>query len=144
MTEDIQDNLSPTWVTSFDVQYHFERRELYKVEVYDIDSTVNVTNLASHDYIGCLEFSIHEVITSADQTLVKSLVNERRAEGASGLVKITGEERSVGSKEEVCMKMRATFPSLKGYNFFLIHKQVGRLWKPIFKSEIQPSQGGAF
>ena len=68
---------------------------------------------------------------------MKSLVNERRAEGASGLVKITGEERSVGSKEEVCMKMRATFPSLKGYNFFLIHKQVGRQWKPIYKSEIQ-------
>jgi len=39
------------------------------------------------------------------------------------------------------MKLRATFPSMSGMNFFLIHKQVTQnVWKPIYKSEIQASR----
>ena len=63
MTEVIMDNLSPTWVKSFDVQYHFERREQYKVEVYDVDDENNLNNFAGHDFVGSLEFSVHEVVT---------------------------------------------------------------------------------
>ena len=37
MTEVIMDNLAPVWIKSFDVQYHFEQRENYKVEVYDVE-----------------------------------------------------------------------------------------------------------
>ena len=54
------------------------------------------------------------------------------------MIKITGEERTVGSKEEVQFSLSATFPSMQGYNFFLIHKQInGTVWKPVYKSEIQ-------
>ena len=42
MTEVIMDNLNPTWIKSFDVQYHFEQRENYKVEIYDIDDFNNL------------------------------------------------------------------------------------------------------
>lgn len=43
------------------------------------------------------------------------------------------------------MQMRATFPSMGGMNFFLIHKQVGAtVWKPIYKSEIQGVRSGAY
>ena len=122
MTEVIYDNLSPSWVKSFDVQYNFERREQYKVEVYDVDDESNLQNFGGHDFAGSLEFSIHEVVTARDQTLIKNLENQARAEGASGIIKITGEERNVGSQEEVQMQMRATFPSMGGFNFFLIHK----------------------
>lgn len=69
MTEVISDNLSPQWVKSFDVQYHFEQRENFKVEVYDVDDLVNVTTLSNHDFVGSLEFTIHEVVTARDQTL---------------------------------------------------------------------------
>lgn len=44
MTEVIMDNLSPSWVKSFDVQYHFEKRDTYKVEVYDVDDESNLHN----------------------------------------------------------------------------------------------------
>ena len=44
VTEVIMDNLSPAWVKSFDVQYHFEQRENYKVEVYDVDDHKNPMN----------------------------------------------------------------------------------------------------
>ena len=122
VTEVIMDNLSPTWVKSFDVEYHFERRDVYKVEVYDVDDESNLMNFKGHDFVGSLEFSVHEVVTGRDQTLARPLVNTARAVGASGMIKITGEERSVGSKEEVEFSLSATFPSMQGYNFFLIHK----------------------
>ena len=116
------DNLAPTWVKSFDVQYHFEQRENYKVEVYDVDDHNNPMNFASHDFVGSLEFSVHEVVTCRDQTLIKPLECKDRAAGQSGTIKITGEEKAVSSKEEVVMKMRATFSSTSNMNFFLIHK----------------------
>lgn len=81
LTEVISDNLDPAWVKSFDVQYHFEQRETFKVEVYDVDDLNNVTNLASHDFCGSLEFTIHEVVTARDQTLEKSLVSPDRPAG---------------------------------------------------------------
>ena len=137
MTEVIMDNLNPVWVKSFDVQYHFEKRELYKVEVYDVDDTNNLTNLAGHDFVGSLEFTVHEVVTCRDQTLERPLENQQRAAGQSGTIKITGEERKASSQEEISMQMRASFPSTSGMNFFLIHKNVsGNVWKPIYKSEI--------
>jgi len=138
MTEVIMDNLNPAWVKSFDVQYHFEKRENYKVEVYDVDDMNNLNNIKGHDYVGGCEFSVHEVVTGRDQTLARPLENQQRAAGKSGTIKITGEERNASSQEEIEMKMRATFPSMSGMNFFLIHKQVGgATWKPIYKSEIQ-------
>lgn len=66
MTEVIMDNLDPTWVKSFDVQYHFEQRENYKVEVYDVDDMNNLNNFAGHDHVGTLEFALHEVVTARD------------------------------------------------------------------------------
>lgn len=43
------------------------------------------------------------------------------------------------------MQLRATFPSMGGMNFFLIHKQVsGQVWKPIYKSEIKNARQGHY
>ena len=139
------DNLSPVWVKSFDVQYHFEKRENFKVEVYDVDDEKNLNNFAGHDFAGSCEFSVHEVVTCRDQTLSRSLECQTRAANASGIIKITGEERNASSQEEVQMKMRASFPSNGGMNFFLIHKNVaGNVWKPIYKSEIQASKSSQY
>ena len=102
-------------------------------------------NFGGHDFVGSLEFTDHEVVTKLDQTLVKPLVNTARAEGRSGSIKITAEQRAVGSKEEVQMRMRATFPQMTGYRFFLIHKHVNNaIWRPIYKSEISQAQSGHF
>lgn len=60
-------------------------------------------------------------------------------------MKITGDEKNVSSQEEIQMKLRATFPSTYGMNFFLINKQISNnAWKPVYKSEIQQAVGGAF
>jgi len=146
MTEVIMDSLDPVWVKAFDVQYHFEQRDNYKVEVYDVDDFNNVNNFASHDHVGTLQFALHEVVTARDQTLEKHLVNPQRQAGKSGSIVITGEEKTAGgASEEILMKVKTRFPSTAGMNFFLINKQIGpQIWKPIYKSEIKPSAGGFF
>lgn len=75
------DSLSPKWVKSFDLQYHFEKRENYRVDVYDIDDFNNLDNFEGHDKVGSLEFALHEVVTARDQTLVKDLVCSERPLG---------------------------------------------------------------
>ena len=65
-SEVIMDNLAPAWVKSFEVQYHFEKREYYKVVVYDIDDFNNLGNYAGHDLVGEVEFALHEVVTARD------------------------------------------------------------------------------
>ena len=65
-TEIIMDNLSPTFVTSFTVEYHFEERQKLRVDVYDVDDFNNNAPLSNHDYIGELEFMLHEVVTAKD------------------------------------------------------------------------------
>jgi len=60
------DSLNPQWVTSFQVQYHLEKRDTYKVDVYDIDDFNNLDNYKGHDSVGSLEFNLHEVVTGRD------------------------------------------------------------------------------
>lgn len=60
------DNLSPAWVKQFDVCYNFEVREMYKVEIYDVDDFDNLNNFEKHDFIGSKEFTLHEVVTQRD------------------------------------------------------------------------------
>lgn len=139
------DNLSPQWVKQFDVQYNFEVRELYKIEVYDVDDFNNLQAFDKHDFVGSLEFTLHEVVTARDQTFSRPLVSKERAEGRSGTIKITGEERKLGNAQELIMKPRATLGTASGQMFFLVMKQIGPTnWKPVYKSEIKPFVNGAF
>ena len=145
MTEVIFDNLSPKWVKSFDVPYHFERREYFKVVVYDVEDRNNLGNLSSHDLVGELEFALHEVVTARDQTLIKDLECNDRAAGASGKIHITGDEKEGRNNEEANFRITANFSDTSGYNFFLIHKSISNTtWKPVYKSEIQTAIHGKF
>jgi len=107
-TEVIMDNLAPQWVKQFDVQYNFEVREQYKIEIYDVDDFDNIQAFDKHDHVGGLEFSLHEVVTQRDQTLERPLVNAQRGEGKNGIIKITGEEKKAGNSQELIMKPRVS------------------------------------
>lgn len=65
-TEVIMDNLDPKFVTSFQVEYHFEERQKFKIDAYDVDDFSPNAPLSGHDYIGCIEFMLHEVVTAKD------------------------------------------------------------------------------
>lgn len=77
-TEVIMDNLSPKFVKSFQVEYRFEETQTFKVEVYDVDDFSENAPLEKHDFIGDLEFKLHEVVTKMDQKLTKPLQNLKR------------------------------------------------------------------
>ena len=74
-SEVIMDNLSPEWVTSFDVAYQFERREFYRADIYHAEDFDNLENFAGHKLLGNLEFALHEVVTARNQTLEKDLIS---------------------------------------------------------------------
>lgn len=63
-TEVIMDNLNPKFIKSFSVEYHFEEKQKFKIAVYDVDDFSPNASLASHDYVGSIEFMLHEVVTS--------------------------------------------------------------------------------
>ena len=67
-TEIIHDNLNPEWVQKIQAEFHFEQNDKYKVEVYDSDDD-KAKNLSAHDFIGALEFTLHEVVTGRDQQM---------------------------------------------------------------------------
>jgi hypothetical protein len=97
-----------------------------------------LNNFANHDFVGRLEFEIHEVVTARNACLAKPLINSDRAPGKSGIIKIMADEKlSHTTQEEVIMSARANFSSRQNMNFFVIYKQLApNQYRPIYKSEI--------
>jgi Ca2+-dependent lipid-binding protein len=66
-TEMINNNLNPDFTTSFTINYFFEREQILKFEVYDIDFN------GGQELIGVWETSISKIVTSNKQTQVGDL-----------------------------------------------------------------------
>ena len=96
MTEVIMDNLDPEWVKCFDVPYKFEEQQLFKVVVYDIDDFNNLKAWDKHDLVGELEFTLHEVVTTKDQILIKPISKTKK----DSTIEIVGEEIQGGGDHE--------------------------------------------
>jgi len=58
-------------VTKISVQYNFEKNDIFRLEVYDIDNDKQAQNTSMQDALGHLEFTLHEVVTCVDQVLKK-------------------------------------------------------------------------
>ena len=65
-TECIYDNLNPSFVTNFSVDYYFEEQQTFVIEAYDMDDDTKAENLSAQEYIGNLEFQLHQVVTAKD------------------------------------------------------------------------------
>ena len=106
-TEIIHNNQSPQWDKKILVDFHFEQQEEFKVEQQEefkveIYDSVNdqTRNLEDHDFIGSLEFQMHEVVTSGDQIMTKTLINSKRQVGTSGRIVISAEETATTATGE--------------------------------------------
>lgn len=55
------------------MQYRFEERQRFKLRVYDIDDFERVEDLTKQDFLGELDFMLHEVVTQRNQTLKRQL-----------------------------------------------------------------------
>ena len=61
------DNLNPKFIKSFQVEYKFEERQKFKIKVFDIDDFSKTAALDHQDYVGELEFMLHEIVTQRNQ-----------------------------------------------------------------------------
>jgi len=74
-TETIDNTLDPHWQKKFVLDYTFERRQLFRFDVYDEDTASN--NLSDHDFIGRMECSLGEIVASQGKGLTRPLVGEK-------------------------------------------------------------------
>ena len=141
-TECIFDNLNPHFVTNFDVDYMFEENQQFLVEAYDIDDESQPNNLQAQEYIGSVEFQMHQVVTALDQTYSAKVQNPSRKH--NGTLKITGEEkqRNHGSQTAV-IKIQGSITQESGPVFFILWKFLSPgKYKPVYKSEIKSQERG--
>lgn len=142
------DNLDPEWVKCFDVPYKFEEQQLFKVVVYDIDDFQNLKAWDKHDLVGELEFTLHEVVTTKDQILIKPISKTKK----DATIEIVGEEiQGGGDNEQAIVAPVLTFAdtNYRGQMlFFIVYRMhvpenmPGRgnhVWKPVYKSELKSS-----
>lgn len=53
-TEVIVDNNNPRWIKAIDVDYHFESKQDFLLEVYDADDPKTLNDLTTCDFIGSM------------------------------------------------------------------------------------------
>ena len=65
-TEVIWDATTANFVKQFAIDYYFEETQHFLVEAYDMDDDSQADNFAKQDFMGKLEFTLHEVAGSRD------------------------------------------------------------------------------
>ncbi|KAK3608098.1 hypothetical protein CHS0354_004755 [Potamilus streckersoni] len=99
-TEVIWNNLNPDFVKKFVMNYFFEECQKIKFEVYDVDS--KSADLAKHDFLGRMECTLGEVVSSGSR-FMKKLIGPKPNSGNI----IIGVEELSSCKEQVIMQFCA-------------------------------------
>lgn len=100
------------------------------IKVYDVDDFNRPDLLDKHDFIGELEFMLHEVVTARNQILRKNLVNNSQKGRNNGVVILTAEENhGTKNNEMIDFEMRAILNSSAAAGaydkmFFIISRYV--------------------
>ncbi|OWZ14171.1 Copine [Phytophthora megakarya] len=95
-TETINNTPDPTFAKSFQVDFFFEEVQRLRVEVFDRDSSSE--RLSDHDFLGCVEITMGQLMSSKGQSAVLKLLQNDKGRGhvhnLSGHVVIDAEEVS--------------------------------------------------
>jgi len=131
-TERIENSLSPSWSTSIRIEYRFEERQQIKFEIYDSDSSSS--NLSAHDFLGSLECSVGEIVSTPVKPFTRSLAKKK------GSISIVGTEEST-IKEDALIKFSAKNLDKKDFfgksdPFFVISRPTGSTWTVVHRSEV--------
>lgn len=78
-TETIQNSPDPTFAKSVQVDFFFEEVQRLRVEVFDRDSSSE--RLADHDFLGCVEITMGQLMSSKGQSAVLRLLQNDRDRG---------------------------------------------------------------
>lgn len=100
-TEVIWDTLNPKFIRHFQVEYRFEEKQKFKCKIFDVDDPSETASLDKHDFIGEIEFFLHEVVTAKNQQLKKPLQNNQNKRSNNGIIMITGDEQAEQTNNEL-------------------------------------------
>ena len=117
------DNLNPKFIKQFTVEYHFEEKQKFRVDIYDVDDFSEKASLDKHDDVGSVEFMLHEVVTSKNQRFRTEIVNNKQKNRKNGFMTITGEEVSGSNNEMLELQLNGNFSS-QGLLFFIISRTI--------------------
>lgn len=98
-TEVIQDDLNPKFAKKILMQYHFERMQNLRFEVYDIDP------VGGNDFLGALETTLAEIVASRSSTFKMPLVGGPRKKPGYLIVEV---EELTSCKQVVAFNVSAT------------------------------------
>ena len=62
------------------------------IRIYDVDDFLHLDSLDKHDFIGEVEFMLHEVVTARNQIFRKPLTNLTDKNRNNGTIIMTAEE----------------------------------------------------
>ncbi|XP_042453755.1 protein BONZAI 3-like [Zingiber officinale] len=146
-TEVIMNNLSPSWITKFTINYQFEIVQHLVIRVYDVDTKyfnipVKTINLNEQDYLGEASFAMSELVTKPNRSLTLNLQQKNGHPNAhSGTITIHAEEpiasRTAFEITFRCSKLENKDVFSKSDPFLIISKFVeSGISIPIWKSEV--------
>jgi len=93
----VWDNLNPKFSKSFVLRYYFERTQLYKFEVYDVDDEQRRMDLSRQDLIGVTApLALGEIVATAGGKSVPLLARDGRELG-HGTLTVEGTEQQGGN-----------------------------------------------
>lgn len=102
-----------------------------------MDDENDQNNLKAQEYIGSVEFQMHQVVTAINQTHSSKVHNPSRKN--NGTLHITGEEKQRnGGSQTAVIKLQGFITQETGPVFFIVWKFLSPgKYKPVYKSEIK-------
>ena len=91
-TEMVKNNLNPDFAKSFKIEFFFEIKQIYKVEVIDVD---NETTLKG-DYLGSANFELADIVGSIQNMKILRLKDLKNKESGKCIVRLD----KIGEEEE--------------------------------------------
>ncbi|CAD5115458.1 DgyrCDS4430 [Dimorphilus gyrociliatus] len=107
-TETIKDTLNPSFVTSFEIDYYFEKIQRLRFAVYDSDSSKR--DLEYHDFLGDMECNLSEIVS---QTVLTRPLGPVKNKTNTGIITVRCEE-VIACKEAFTMEFHGRDLNSKG------------------------------
>ncbi|KAJ3436357.1 copine [Anaeramoeba flamelloides] len=138
-TENLKNQKNPVFTKSFDVTYFFEKIQLYRITIYDVDKKSD--NLKKHDVIGSIQFNLGELMGSSGCALNQPLLYDKKPNRKNGSCKVSAEEKSGGNAIIHCklrgikLDKKDRFGKSDPYVVFYRSEIEGEGWIPAHETE---------
>ena len=120
-TEVIRNDLNPDFARSFNLEFIFETKQKFKVEVIDVDNF----NTLDGDYIGSAEFELADIIGSMHNMKILRLMDKKGNETGKCIVRLDKVKEE--NKKLITIKMGVN--NIPKTSFFANHNSFVKIYK---------------